>query len=136
VNKILFVLVATLAFISIPSQGATSEISGQISLSPALKGKVAASDTVFVLARAAQGPRMPLAVLRKQVKDLPLNFTLNDSMAMQPQMKLSGFDKVIVVSRISKSGEAMPQAGDFEGLSSVVKPGTKGVNVVIDTIVK
>ena len=110
-------------------------ITGQVSLSPALAGKVAPTDTVFILARAAQGPKMPLAVLRKQVKDLPMKFTLDDSMAMQPQLKLSGFDQVVVVARVSKSGTPMAQPGDLQGLSAAIKPGTKGLNIVIDSAV-
>jgi len=112
-----------------------SAITGKISLSPALAGKVAPTDIVFILARAAQGPKMPLAVLRKQVKDLPLKFTLDDSMAMQPQLKLSGFDQVVVVARVSKSGTPTAQAGDLQGLSGTVKPGAKGLNIVIESVV-
>ncbi len=111
-------------------------ITGNVSLSPSMAGKVDANDTVFILARAAQGPKMPLAVLRKQVKDLPLEFSLDDSMAMQPQLKLSGFDQVVVVARISKSGTPMAQPGDVQGLSATIKPGTKGLNIVIDSVVK
>ena len=109
-------------------------ITGNVSLSPALAGKVAPTDTVFILARAAQGPKMPLAVLRKQVKDLPLKFTLDDSMAMQPQLKLSGFQQVVVVARVSKSGTPMAQSGDLQGLTGAIKPGVKGLHVVIDTV--
>jgi cytochrome c-type biogenesis protein CcmH len=110
-------------------------ISGNVSLSPKLAGKVSPNDTVFVLARAERGPPMPLAVLRKQVKDLPLKFTLDDSMAMQPQLKLSGFPQVVVVARVSKSGTPMAQSGDLQGLTGAIKPGVKGLNVVIDTVV-
>ena len=109
-------------------------ITGKVSLSPALAGKVAPTDIVFILARAAQGPKMPLAVLRKQVKDLPLKFTLDDSMAMQPQLKLSGFEQVVVVARVSKSGTPMAQSGDLQGLTESVKPGAKDLNVVIDSV--
>lgn len=111
-------------------------ITGKVSLSPALAGKVAPTDTVFILARAAQGPKMPLAVLRKQVKDLPLEFKLDDSMAMQSQMKLSGFDQVVVMARVSKSGTPMAQPGDLQGTAGTVKPGTKGLNIVIDSAVQ
>ncbi len=114
---------------------AAAAITGKVSLSPALVGKVAPTDVVFILARAAQGPKMPLAVLRKQVKDLPLKFTLDDSMAMQPQLKLSGFEQIVVVARVSKSGTPMAQSGDLQGLTGSVKPGVKGLNIVIDTIV-
>lgn len=115
---------------------AAQAITGKVSLSPGMSGKVSPTDTVFILARAAAGPKMPLAVLRKQVKDLPLEFSLDDSMAMQPQLKLSGFDRVVVVARISKSGTPMAQPGDVQGLSATIKPGTKGLNIVIDSVVK
>lgn len=110
-------------------------ITGKVVLSPALAGKVDPSDTVFILARAAAGPKMPLAVLRKQVRDLPLEFSLDDSMAMQPQLKLSGFDQVVVVARISKSGTPMTQSGDIQGVTAAVKPGSHGLKIVIDTVV-
>lgn len=113
----------------------TAAIMGKVSLSPAMLGKVGPDDIVFILARAAKGPRMPLAVLRKQVKDLPMEFSLDDSMAMQPQLKLSGFDQVIVVARVSKSGTPMAQSGDVQGASAIIKPGTKGLNIVIDSLV-
>jgi cytochrome c-type biogenesis protein CcmH len=87
---------------------------------------------VFVFARAAEGPRMPLAILRKQVKDLPVEFALDDSMAMAPNMKLSSFAEVVVGARVSRSGNATPQSGDLEGLSRPVKVGASGVAVVID----
>lgn len=111
-------------------------ITGKVSLSPALLAKTQPTDFVFILARAAEGPKMPLAVIRKQVKDLPMEFTLDDSMAMQPQMKLSGFDKVVVLARVSKSGTPMAQAGDLEGTAGVVKPGAKGLSIRIDSTVK
>lgn len=109
---------------------------GKVSLSPSMAGKVDPDDTVFILARAAEGPKMPLAVLRKQVRDLPMEFSLDDSMAMQPQLKLSGFDQVVVVARISKSGTPMAQPGDMQGMTATIKPGTKGLHIVIDSVVK
>jgi cytochrome c-type biogenesis protein CcmH len=111
-------------------------ITGRVSLSPAMLSRASPSDFVFILARAAEGPKMPLAVIRKQVKDLPMEFTLDDSMAMRPQMKLSGFDKVVVLARISKSGSPMAQAGDLEGTAGIVKPGARELNITIDTLVK
>jgi cytochrome c-type biogenesis protein CcmH len=120
-----------------PASGSASSITGKVTLSPALAAKVKPDDVVFVLARAAQGPPMPLAVIRKQVKDLPLQFTLDDSMAMQPQLKISGFQQVVVVARVSKSGQGgRAQAGDMEGKTAVIKPGAKGLKVVIDSVVQ
>jgi cytochrome c-type biogenesis protein CcmH len=114
--------------------GATS-VAGTIKLAPALATKASPDDTVFVFARAAQGPKMPLAILRKQVRDLPLTFTLDDSMAMAPNMALSKFGEVVVGARISRSGQAMPQSGDFEGQSVPVKVGSRNVDVVIGTTI-
>lgn len=112
---------------------AGGRVAGKVDLSPALKAKVAPTDTVFVFARAAEGPRMPLAIVRKQVRDLPIEFALDDSMAMAPNMKLSSFPEVVVGARISRSGNATPQSGDLEGLSKPVKVGASGIAVVIDS---
>jgi cytochrome c-type biogenesis protein CcmH len=107
-----------------------------VKLVPALAAGAAPTDTVFVFARAAQGPRMPLAIVRKQVKDLPFTFTLDDSMAMNPAMKLSSFQQVVVGARVSKSGNAMPQSGDLQGQTDIValNAGTP-VEVIISSVV-
>ena len=112
---------------------AATEVAGTVELDPTLRAKVADDDTVFIFARAAQGPRFPLAVLRKQVKDLPLKFVLDDSMSMVPTAKLSGFPMVVVGARISKSGSATPGAGDFEGIIEPVAPGARGLKIVINS---
>jgi len=114
-----------------PALSAASAVSGRVSLAPAMQGRVQPEDTVFVFARPANGSRMPLAILRLQVKDLPATFTLDDSLAMSPAARLSGAGTVVVGARISKSGQAMPQRGDLEGLSSPVPVGSAGVSVVI-----
>ena len=101
-------------------------------LDPALRAQAADSDTVFIFARAAQGPRFPLAVLRKQVKDLPAAFVLDDSMSMTPDAKLSDFPQVVVSARISKSGNATPGAGDLEGVIEPVAPGAKNLKIRIN----
>ena len=108
-------------------------VSGVVTLAPQLAGKVAPGDTVFIFARAAEGPRMPLAILRKRASDLPVRFTLDDSMAMAPQMKLSAFPQVIIGARVSKSANASPQPGDLQGSSAPISVGAKSVSVVIDT---
>ncbi len=115
--------------------GDTKALQGTVSLSPALKGKAAADDTVFVFARAAEGPPMPLAVARTRVRDLPYRFRLDDSMAMTPAMKLSAFPRVVVGARVSKSGNATPQPGDLQGASAPVANDEGTVNVVIDRVV-
>lgn len=110
-----------------------AEVAGIVELDAALRTKVADTDTVFIFARAAEGPRFPLAVLRKQVKDLPASFVLDDSMSMVPNARLSGFPKVVVGARISKSGSATPSAGDFEGVTGPVRPGAKGLTIRISS---
>lgn len=94
-----------------------------VSLSPAVAKQAAPQDVVFVFARAAHGPRMPLAIVRKQVKDLPVTVVLDDSQAMNPDMKLSGVPEVVVVARVSKSGTAYAKPGDLEGMSGPLKLG-------------
>jgi cytochrome c-type biogenesis protein CcmH len=90
-------------------------INVQVSVASELKAKTSQGDTVFIYAKALTGRPMPLAIVRKKVSDLPLTITLDDAMAMMPTMKLSNFKAVKVMARISKSGTAMQQKGDFIG---------------------
>ena len=115
---------------------AAAALRGTVRISPRLKDQVSPDDTVFIFARAAEGPPMPLAVLRKRARDLPASFALDDSMAMTPQMKLSAFSRVVVGARVSKTGNATPQPGDLQGLSAVVDSKAGNVTVVIDGVVK
>jgi cytochrome c-type biogenesis protein CcmH len=115
-----------------PAAAASASVAGSVTLAAALKDKAAPGDTVFVFARAAEGPRMPLAIVRAQVKDLPLQFTLDDSQAMSPSARLSTAGRVVVGARISKSGNATPQPGDLEGFSAPVAVGSGDVRVTID----
>ena len=110
----------------------SGRVAGTVKIDASLAAKADPNDTVFIFARPADGPKMPLAILRKQVKDLPVSFTLDDAMAMSPQMKLSTFSDVVIGARVSKSGQAAPQSGDLEGLSAPVKVGATGVAIVID----
>jgi cytochrome c-type biogenesis protein CcmH len=113
--------------------GGSASVSGTVTLAPALAAKAAPDDTVFIFARAAEGPRMPLAILRKKVSDLPVTFTLDDSMAMSPAARLSGTPQVIIGARISKSGEALPKPGDLQGFTKPVSNSAKNIAIVIDT---
>jgi cytochrome c-type biogenesis protein CcmH len=113
--------------------GAPAQVAGRIELSPELAARVAPGDTLFVFARAAAGPRLPLAILRRTAA-MPADFRLDDSMAMAPQLRLSGFASVVVGARISRSGNATPQAGDLIGQSAAVATGTQGLRVVIDQV--
>jgi cytochrome c-type biogenesis protein CcmH len=115
---------------------ASGNISGTVQLAPAQAAKAAPTDTVFVFARAASGPRMPLAIVRKQVKDLPFAFALDDSMSMMPNMKLSTAGDVVVGARISKTGNATPQPGDLQSATQPARIGTGGLQVTIDEEVK
>jgi cytochrome c-type biogenesis protein CcmH len=114
---------------------AASSISGRVSLVKELKGLVAATDTVFVYATPVSGSRMPIAILRTTADKLPLDFVLDDSMAMSPAVKLSGMDEVTVRVRISKSGQATAQPNDYGVSLTPVKPGSKGLNLMVrDTL--
>mgnify|MGYP001597388133 CR=1 FL=1 len=107
-----------------------------VKLSPTLAAKAAPGDVVFIFARAAQGPKMPLAIVRKQAKELPITVTLDDSMAMVPDMKMSSFPELVIGARISKSGDAITKPGDLEGYTSPLTAGTTGpVEIVIASVV-
>ena len=118
-----------------PAAADASAVAGTVSLDPSLAGQAAPDDTVFVFARAAEGPRMPLAVKRARVADLPLTFRLDDSMAMSPAAKISSTHSVVVSARVSKSGNAMPQPGDLSGESKAIAPGTSGIVIRIGEVV-
>ena len=117
------------------AQAAGLGVAGRVDVAPGLAAKVALNDTVFIFARAAEGPRMPLAVLRIPAKQLPTDFRLDDTMGMAGA-KLSETPSVVVEARISKSGNAIPQSGDLSGKSAPVKPGTSGINLTIDQVVQ
>lgn len=114
-----------------PAKGA---VAGVVALDPKLRGKVRDSDTVFIYARAVDGAAMPLAVVRRQVKDLPAQFVLDDSSGMAAAgSALSAHATVVVGARISRSGSATPGAGDLEGVAGPVALGTKDVSILINS---
>jgi cytochrome c-type biogenesis protein CcmH len=113
---------------------AAAGVSGTVSIAPALLARVQPGDTLFIFARAAQGPRMPLAILRLPAGNWPASFQLDDSLAMSPELKLSGFDQVVVQARVSRSGQALPQTGDLIGQTTALKPGTRGIELRLDQV--
>lgn len=125
---------------ALPHDGATPgaagrSIAGTVTLAPALAQRVRPRDTLFIYARAVDGPPMPLAVIRKQVKDLPFTFVLDDAMAVWPEARVSAFPRVVVTARVSRSGEGKAVAGDLEGQSPVVAAGAAGVAIEIASVV-
>jgi cytochrome c-type biogenesis protein CcmH len=117
-----------------PAKATAKSVSGRVELAPALKGKANPDDVVFIFARAVNGPRMPLAAQRARVADLPLDFMLDDSQAVMQGATISSVDSMRVEVRVSKSGTANPGKGDLTGKSAAVKPGARGLKVVIDQI--
>ena len=103
----------------------------QVSLAPDLEKSASPEDTVFIYAQALTGPKMPLAVVRKQVSDLPLTVRLDDAMAMMPNMKLSNFAKVKLLARISRTGNAVSQPGDLIGVIEQVVLADKGNHKIV-----
>lgn len=112
---------------------ASASVRGQVVLDAALKAKAAPSDTVMVIARAP-GSRMPVAVVRANVSELPLQFTLDDSLAMSPQARISAASQVEVEARISKSGMAQPESGDLISAVQTVKVGTSGIKLQVSKV--
>ena len=98
--------------------GPAPKLTVEVALDPKLKSQLDPDATLFVFARAASGPPMPLAIQRLKASQLPLTVTLDESMGMLPTMKLSMFAQVVVGARVSKSGTALPQSGDLQVLSA------------------
>jgi cytochrome c-type biogenesis protein CcmH len=112
--------------------GQPRTIRGTVTMAPGLAGKGSPTDTLFVFARETSGPPMPVSIVRATRKDLPFTFQLDDSTSPMPSRKLSSAGPVVIVARLSKSGQAMPQSGDLEGTSQPVQSGVDGITVVID----
>jgi len=128
---------ATLAAKGPPStpssvQSAGAVLTGRVSIDPAVKAKMAATDVVFVYATPTDGQKMPLAIVRKTANDLPFDFVLDDSTAMNPASKLSSQTKVTLKVRISKSGEAMTRSGDWTGVLENVAVGSRNLKLVVN----
>ncbi|WP_286890143.1 c-type cytochrome biogenesis protein CcmI [Achromobacter sp. UBA2119] len=115
---------------------APARIAGQARIADTLRGQVAPNDTVFILARPMEGSRMPVAILKMQVADLPRAFVLDDSTSMSPDATLSKAGEVRVEIRVSRSGNAAAQAGDLSGVLTDVGPRADGLELVADTVVR
>jgi cytochrome c-type biogenesis protein CcmH len=116
--------------------GASAQVSGRVWLAEDLRAKAPAQATLFLLALPVEGSRMPVALLRKKVSDLPLNFRLDDSMSMVPNVGLSKQSMVVVVARVSLRGNVTPAAGDLEGVSAPVAVGSKDLKLEITEVLK
>jgi len=116
--------------------GQHAGIRGTVRISAKLKDRLGADDVVFIYARAVEGPAMPLAVLRRRAQELPVEFALDDSMAMAAGMALSAHPRVVITARVSRSGSAKPEPGDLQGASKPTANDAKGVEVVIDAVVR
>ena len=121
------------------AQGSARTITVSVSLSEKLQDQISPTDTLFVYARAASGPKMPLSLSRLTVADLPVTITLTEDMAMMPNMTIAKFDQVQAVARISKSGQAISQKGDLIAQGKLVdftKSSTADVSLNINSIVE
>jgi cytochrome c-type biogenesis protein CcmH len=107
-------------------------LSGRVSLDPNIKVQIAPTDVVFVYATPTDGQKMPLAIVRKTADQLPFEFVLDDSMAMNPASKLSAHTQVMLKVRISKSGEAMTRPGDWTGVLENVAVGSRNLKLVVN----
>lgn len=113
-----------------------AHVGGTVALAPALAGKVSPNDTVWVFARTPGAARLPLAVMRKRVKDLPLQFVLDDRSAPPPSAGLSKAERVVVGARIAKNGNPQARNGDLQGLLPEVALGRDDLRVEINEVVR
>ncbi len=117
--------------------GGNARITGSVQLSKDLASKLGPQDILFIFARAKEGPRMPLAVVRvpaPKAGDFPKAFELTDGMGMTAGMNLSSFPEVVIEARVSKTGNAQLSAGDLMGVSAPMKNSASGVLITIDKV--
>jgi cytochrome c-type biogenesis protein CcmH len=115
---------------------ASAKLTVSVDITPELRSQVGASDVLFIYARAASGPRMPLAIQRLPAASLPVTVTLDDSTSMMPSLTLSSMPQVVVGARISRSGQAAAQSGDLETLSDpIANTHNETLRLTIDRVV-
>ena len=119
-----------------PNAGVAASVSGTVRIADRLRDRVPPEGVLFLFARAENGPRMPLAILRASANALPMTFVLDDRSSMSPERNLSGAKRVIVSARISRTGDATPTPGDLTGSSAVVNVGARGIEIEINDTVK
>jgi cytochrome c-type biogenesis protein CcmH len=117
-----------------PAAPTPETVSGEVALSGKVAAQAKPDDLLFIFARPDEGLRMPLAVLRAKVSDLPLQFSFDDSMALPGGQKISELPTISIEARVAKAGKAQTSSGDLFGIVKGLKPGTRGVKVVIDQV--
>lgn len=118
------------------ASGNTVSVSGEVTLADGLRGKVPAGLTLFIVAKSVNSPGPPVAILRTTTDAWPVHFHLDDSQSMLPQRKLSTAGPVTIEARTSKSGQAMPERGDFQGVTTQLDPAAgKPVRIVIERVI-
>jgi cytochrome c-type biogenesis protein CcmH len=109
-----------------------------VDLAPALREKLSPQDTLFIFAKATDGSPMPLAAVQQPVQSFPVQVILDDERAVMPAMKLSDFQQIVVIARISKAGNVTAQPGDLQGAPATVNvhKGRQSVSLLIDQVVQ
>jgi cytochrome c-type biogenesis protein CcmH len=115
---------------------ASASIQGRVELAPELARSVGPGAVLMVIARPADGGRMPVAVLKQPVAGFPASFTLDDRQSLLAERKLSAFPSVQLEARLSRSGQAKAEPGDLIGDGVAVPLGAHGVTLRLDRLVK
>ena len=114
--------------------GRKEAISGEVTISGKVAARANPDDLLFIFARNPEGSRMPLAVLRTQVSELPYRFVLDDTLSLPGGQKISDLAAVSLEARVAKAGKAQSAPGDLFGVTERVKPGSSQVKIVIDQV--
>ena len=116
-------------------QGTSIQV--DVTVESSLIARLTGAETVFVFARAVNGPAAPLAVKRFSASELPATVRLSDGDSMAQGLSLSVFPQVQISARISRSGNAIAAAGDLQGQSGpITVQDTDQIKVTIDQIIE